>query len=520
MTQPKPEYLQLQANEDVASVRDRMSFIRGKRVLMIWPEKGTALTRKLDLILVQREARRRALQLAFVTHDAQVLQHAEELGISTFETIGASERQRWKRGRSKVFIQRAHKPETSPEPAELIDVASRVRNRRAMPALRTFVERLVVLFVLAVFIGAAAMIITPSATVSLALKAEDLFIETSLIADPALRDVDIDGRRIPATVLRATVQTSGVLPSTGTSRQPDVPAIGVAVFENNTVRVVTIPVGTRVSTSAGVPITFETIQEVRIPGGVGQRAEVAIQAIAESAGSVGNVGAGMINTVQGDLAEQITVRNLSATTGGESREFRVVTAEDRDRLLAIARGQLQAAAYEEIRSKLSEGQLIVIETIRIVEERNDWTRFSYEAGEASDTLALEMRAIVEALAIDDRFARQVIFALLSASKPVGLVLQADSLTYTRGTVQEIRPNGEIVFSASGTASASPAINAVALQEQLAGKTINEALAILAQQIILGDTLPIIEVEPENFGRMPFLPFRIRILTAEAVQSLP
>ncbi len=52
----KPEYVQLDAEDDVGTVRDRLSFIRGKRVLLIWPEEGTALPRKLDLVLVLRHA--------------------------------------------------------------------------------------------------------------------------------------------------------------------------------------------------------------------------------------------------------------------------------------------------------------------------------------------------------------------------------------------------------------------------------------------------------------------------------
>src|SRR3982750_551822 len=102
----KAEFIQLESGDDAGSVRDRLSFIRGQRVLMIWPEEGTILTRKLDLVLIQREAMRRAIRLALVTHDSEVVRHARELNISTFETIGAAERGRWKRGRGKVFTNR------------------------------------------------------------------------------------------------------------------------------------------------------------------------------------------------------------------------------------------------------------------------------------------------------------------------------------------------------------------------------------------------------------------------------
>ena len=110
------ELVQIEADEDATSVRDRLSFIRGRHVLLVWPEEGTALIRKLDLVLIQREAMRRAIRLALVTHDPQVIKHSKELNISTFETIGASERGRWKRGRSKVFTNRFQRPKNDPEP--------------------------------------------------------------------------------------------------------------------------------------------------------------------------------------------------------------------------------------------------------------------------------------------------------------------------------------------------------------------------------------------------------------------
>src|SRR5689334_18562617 len=122
----KSDYIQLENADDVASIRDRLSFLRGQRVLLIWPEEGTILTRKLDLVLIQREAMRRAIRLALVTHDSEVIRHAHELNISTFETIGAAERGRWRRGRGKVFTNRFQRPKEEPIPDDLKEIASRI----------------------------------------------------------------------------------------------------------------------------------------------------------------------------------------------------------------------------------------------------------------------------------------------------------------------------------------------------------------------------------------------------------
>ncbi|MGB1288031.1 MAG: hypothetical protein ACPG7F_15950 [Aggregatilineales bacterium] len=115
----KPVYIQLEPNETVISVRDRLAFLRGKSVLIISPEQGTALTRKLDLVLIQREARRQLISFALVTHDEHVLQYAKDLGISTFETIKSAEKARWKRGSPRIFTRRYQKPETEPDHEDL-----------------------------------------------------------------------------------------------------------------------------------------------------------------------------------------------------------------------------------------------------------------------------------------------------------------------------------------------------------------------------------------------------------------
>jgi hypothetical protein len=73
----KPDYLQLEPTDDATTVRDRLAFTNGRRILLIWPADGTALTRKLDLVLIQREAMRRAVRVALVTHDPQVIKNAQ-----------------------------------------------------------------------------------------------------------------------------------------------------------------------------------------------------------------------------------------------------------------------------------------------------------------------------------------------------------------------------------------------------------------------------------------------------------
>ena len=121
------ETIQLEPHDDVTTVRDRLAFVEKRHVLLVLPPDAPILQRKLDLVLIQREAKRRAIRLAIVSNDLQVVDHARELNISAFTSLQESRKQRWQRGRTKVFYDRADKPQSDPAPEALRGVASRLR---------------------------------------------------------------------------------------------------------------------------------------------------------------------------------------------------------------------------------------------------------------------------------------------------------------------------------------------------------------------------------------------------------
>lgn len=519
MTDTKPVYIQLDKGDDVAAVRDRLSFIRGRRVLLIWPEQGSAIQRKLDLVLIQREAKRRAIQIAFITQDPKILQYSKELGISTFNTIEASENSRWSRGRTRVFIQRFHKPPEEPEPEALMEVASRIKNPpRRIPFIQSLFLRLFILVILISVAGGAIYAAVPYAIITVVLAQEKISTETKITADTTTTLIDVERGVIPATRLQAVVETSGTIPTSGMQELSDVPATGVVTITNQTNQSVIVPSNTVFSTSAGTPILFTTTESVTVPAGVGQRADVTVQALQSSSGDAGNVDAGLINTVIGPLEAQISVRNLNPTTGGQTHSVMIVSKEDKERLLAIVRGQLQALAFTQMEASLADNphQFIIIETISIAEERSDWTIFNHKEGDISDTLTLTMRAVVEAVAIDDRLGQQVALARLSALIPRGRRLQTDSIEYNRGAVETIEEN-KVIFTVTSQGIVVGQPNIPRLQERLAGKSLAEAREILTNEVDIIDTVePQIVLWPENFPQLPLIPIRITIQTVTGI----
>ncbi|MDX2160509.1 MAG: hypothetical protein SF162_04200 [bacterium] len=515
------DLIQLETTDDATTVRDRLSFLRGRSVLLVWPEQGTTLTRKLDLVLIQREAVRSAVKLALVTHDPIVARHAAELNISAFETIGGAQRGRWQRGRSKAFTSRNKRPKDQPAVDELAPVASRLRVEDVSPGQRRvrLAVRVVILLVLVIVSAAVGLIVLPTATVVVLTTRIEVDANTLITADPAVASgqIDVENRVIPAVTLRVEVEERAGIETSGVRSLGATPALGSVVFINTTGAPVEIPAGTFVSTSAGTPIIFRTTQAALVAGGVGLQIEVPIEAIPESAGEIGNdIGVGLINTVIGALANTLEVRNLAPTYGGTSRDVRVVTEADRVRLLDILRQQIQARAYAEIVPRISEDQFIIPETIRITEERDDWTIFDAEAEEASESLSLTMRAIVEATAVDPRFAEQIAYVQLSNQIPRGRSIDLNTIEYVRGGDVALDAAGRVTFSMTARGVIASQVDTVLLQERLAGISVEEAQRFLASTLELTqDTPPQITVTPGWLGRMPLLPMRITIVQGDA-----
>src|SRR5690606_7630763 len=409
-------------------------------------------------------------------HDPQVIKHARELNISTFETIGASTRARWKRGRTGVFSNRLWRPKKkTPDPEELMPVASRVRaEEEREPLLRRILTRLLLALFVAVVALALAYIVLPGATIVLIPAQSGVNAEVTITADLNARGVDIENAVIPATLLSVTIEETGTIPTSGQQRLADLPAQGTVVFVNQTGSPVTIPVGTNLSTRAGTPILFHTLEPATVPGGAGQPIEVPIAALPASAGEIGKVDSGMINTVIGDLANRVTVRNINPTFGGTSETLAAVTQDDRERLLAVVRQQLQSRAYIEMLPRLDDSQFLILETVHIAEERSDWTTFSAQPGDAADSLTLTMRAIVEATAVNEQFAQQIVFANLARQIPRGREIRPETLVYERGPVTNVFQNGQVEFSLRGSALVVASIDTEFLRGRIAGLTVAEA----------------------------------------------
>ncbi len=512
----KFQIIQLEPYDDVISIRDRLAFVNTERVVLVWPGSGAILRRKLDLVLIQREAARRGTRLALVTSDPDVIDNACDLNISTFGSVRASQQAPWKRPLNKVFIDRSDRPDNAPDPYELRLAASRLQPLTPQQRRLRYTVRVLAGTVLIVVLTAVALLLGPGADVTLTPAQAQINETVRLTADSTLSRVDVENGRIPAALMVIEVQTQASIPTTGSMDVPNTLANGTVVFTNQTGTPVFIPSGTVVATAIGQPVQFHTISDVTVEGGVGKTAEATIEALQTSGGPVGNIEANLIINIEGPLSKTVAARNPQATRGGTIRQQAIVTRADYDNLLVLSREKIRQTSVAEFNPKLTGTQFIAPDSIKIVEERPEWVAYNAFIGDPADALTLTLRAKVQALVIDEQLARQASLASLAAKVPNGQQIIPDSVIFSRGPIQSSDPKGQVGFLMSASANVAVAVNAERVRQRLAGASVSDALAILEREWLLDPRRPPqIQVWPSVFGRLPLLPLRINVRVQES-----
>ncbi|MDX1688646.1 MAG: baseplate J/gp47 family protein [Candidatus Promineifilaceae bacterium] len=512
------EVIHLAADDDVVSICDRLEWVSGaQRVLLVLPEEadGPLLDEWLDLVRLRRCAERLRLEVGLVTPERSVAAQARALGLPAFPSVRSAERSRrgWWRGR------RRHGQPTRPGATVQLGQGRRLKSlpddadrremyRRMTPQLgwRRWLWRylgiLLFFITLAIFIVGVAYTV-PGATVTLHPEVEVLEAGRQIVADPQLESVNFSGASVPARLLAVTVSWQAQVGTTGTADVPDAPARGTVVFVNLVEQPVIVPAGTRVRTSSGETVVFQTVEPVEVPGVVGSTAEVEVVAI--EPGPEGNVGANMVNRVEGSLGLQLEVRNLEPMEGGGVRNVPAVSEADRERLRAQVLQYLQTLAAAEMEELLVEGEFLARDSLRVTDVYQE--TYSHFVGEPSRRLALEIRAELQGTAVDASQANGLVYEELAAALRPGYELVPGTLNFRAEEVLGVDGQGRVTFRmvAEGRMAASLDIETVV--PRVAGQERGIAQAYLYEQLPLR-RYPSVRVWPDWFGRLPYLPARI------------
>lgn len=522
----KTHILRLDQHDDVISARDKMGWGQAGRILLVWPEHGRVLNRRLDLALLQRRSASLGAQLALVTRDPDVRFFAGQLGIPVFKNLRRAQHAHWRISRrQRLALQRREEylrgewgqeeqagPGTGEIPAKeaprVTSPATTLRGLRAPQRRLSPVARLASFTLGVLALLSLAAVLAPSAQVALQPKTQVQEITLETRADPKLTGIEITGA-VPAHLAAVVVEGRDHLPVSSSVQIPDRPAVGSVRFTNLTDQPVTIPKGSVVLAQDPLPIRFATIQEGTVLSGPGQ--DLVLPVIALTLGRRGNLPAGAINAIEGSpQGTQVMVTNPEPMTNGKDRANRAPGEDDRRRLYDQLFEALRQSALQELRNGLKPGDLLLasIPTLsRTLEE-------TYDPAEnaPADQLDLSLRLEFQTLVVSGSDLRTLANRILDANLPPQFTpiaqtleienrIEADSgsqpvLTWSlhaRRQLQAQFPENRAVQLSLGI---SPA---------LAGQRLSASLPL--------DRQPRISLNPAWWPRMPVLPFRIKVVSS-------
>ena len=493
----KTHIIRLEPHDDVNSARDKITWGKSARILLVWPRRARILTHKIELALLQRCAIAQGAQLGFVTRDGQIRAYARELGLPVFANVTEAQRRRWRIRRRKPDFSEHWE---GPAP-DLRALQAEVRASAGWKLENIWIRSTAfTLGVLAVLVLAAFLL--PSAHVSLALKEMRQTVRLQILAGQQIQKVNFSAGEVPSALHQMAVEGSDSLPTTGSMLYPNQRASGSVQFTNLTGQPVDIPRGTVVRTAGEPPVRFATTLEVQLKGGIGQTVEAPVQAL--EAGASGNLPAQSLQAIEGPLGLNVTVNNPNPTQGGSDLPSPAPSAADRANLRQRMVEKLSEQALENLQAGLSDGDLLVPGSLSVQKVMSEVYDPPQDA--PADRLSLTLRLEVGALVISGQDLHALAQAVMDADKPSGYHPANDRIDFhPDGNSIQIGGNYQLGLVAERTLL--PDIH----EEQLAGRILGlkpaEAAHRLQTELPLAGA-PAVILNPVWWPRLPFLPFRI------------
>jgi len=493
----KTQILTLESHDDLISVRDRMSWAKTPRILLVWPKFEKVTLRQVDLKVLQRHAISLGAQLGLVTRSRRVREDAEALSIPVFESTGQAQRVAWPQPPHTRWAQRPPRKDLRIQRDQL---PAGGEAWRASPVVRvgSFIVGVAsVLVLVALFI--------PRAQVRLHPESQIQSIVLPVTASPSVESVFITGS-IPAREKRLVVDGTQTVLVTGEGVIPKSNAKGVVEFRNLTQQAVTIPAGTTVRTAED--IRFVTTEEGEVEPGVGKTIELPIEAV--NGGLAGNVDADTILIVEGRLAVSLSVTNPEPLAGG--REVPSVQASDADR--ERVKNELMESLERDARAQFADereaGDILFEDTFAVSQILSE--EYDPPAGAASNKLTLTMQVEFSTLYASTSDVTELASLALNASLPPSF-RAADAETITVKTVKppSSRTDGSTRWTLRAERQIVHQVNTAWVIQMILGVDAARAQTLLEKNLPL-DGDPELRLSPAWWPWVPIVPFRISVET--------
>ena len=495
----KTQIIPLESHDDLISIRDRMSWSKTPRILLVWPKSERISLRSLDLKVLQRHAASLGAQLGLVTRHRDIRREAQALGIPVFISTGQAQRTPWPERNLKRKRRRGAPRKNLREKRKQLPVKTEAWQE--VPAVRILFFSLGVLAVLvmaSLFIPHAQVILTPETKTQTATL--------PILADPSVKNVFITGS-IPSHELRLVEEGSQEGPVSGKVPLPQSKAKGLVTFRNLTDAPVSIPVGT-VLTSTGLPgVHFQTTETAELEAGLKATVDVPVEA--ENAGAAGNVPAESILAIEGDLGLQTTVTNTEPTKGGRDRMVAAATEADQARLREALLSKLKDQARDQMGTTLTPGDQLFNDTLKVgqILEEN----FDPPLGQPGEQVTLSIRVEFTASYASEKDLTELASTVLNASLPDGFIATQTPLDFEPLNDFSTDEHGITRWSLRVSRPLEKQLDIARIIPLIQGRSVESATRQLKETLNLPAS-PEIHLRPAWWPWLPLIPFNISMET--------
>ncbi len=490
----KTKIITLESHDDLISVRDKLSWAKTPRILLVWPKYEKVTLRLLDLKVLQRHADSLGAQLGLVTKWNNVRRDAESLGIPVFKSTAAAQLNAW--------VESPPRARREPKPP-----LKGLRLQRDKIQIKEAAWRTSLLGrVLAFTAGVAAVLVLaglfiPRADVTLSPEAQTISLTIPVNASPVYETVSLNGA-LPARTVSVTASTQRTLIVAGSISVPVTKATGIAQFTNSGAEEIVIPAGTIVATNT--LIRFVTLNDTRLPANSEEFVEVKIEAV--EPGENGNVEANTITIIEGALGLSVKVANPEATTGGAHENVPGGTEEDRSKLRDEALNELRLIAEEQIRAGLGGGDLFISDTLKIASLQRE--EYSPPPGEPGAEVTLSMQAEFSALYILAEDLETLAGSAVRAAIPPGFLPNGE-MTIEPLETPFTDSTGITRFPMQASQATLREVDLMQVYNLIRGRNIRSAAVAVREALALQNE-PQIVITPSWWKWLPLIPFNISV----------
>ncbi|MFO7698767.1 MAG: hypothetical protein R6X16_16655 [Anaerolineae bacterium] len=468
---------------------------------MVAPWRARYMGELLNLRRLQRIASDLAVDLRLVARGSKTRNLAREAGLATAYGLPAA--------------LRSHRPVEirSTDLGKRVvpaDVQLSRRHQRPPPRYNLGRGILGLVFVgllLAMLLGVVGFFL-PTAQVTLSPVSTREVVAFAAKANTRYRTVDAEQALIPLRSVQVIVEGRAQTPASGTADVAEGYATGSVVFTNRTNQAVVVPKGTVVRSGSGGTTRFQTTSEVTLPAAMFGTQQAPVEAT--EPGYV-NAGSYTVNRVEGALASRVEVMNDSPITGGGSRRVPIVVYADLDTLRGMLVEQLQTEAYVQLVQQLGADEFVPASSIHVEVMSLDYDQY---VPQQSEILSGGMKLAVRGSAVSVADLRELARARLIEAGGGNVDLIDDSLELDHSDDARIQDTW-VEVDVRAAASVVPTFDAEAVRGKIRGRTVEQALDWLANNLAL-QSPPRIDIEPEGWPRLPVLSGRLDIV----LSSLP